>query len=162
MNHNDDLRTQRIATQNELTWLRSDNARLKLEVAKWKRIRTPGHGPCCTCQACGENYDDCRCDLDDVADDLEISRTAYRGLSDSFRALRGAWFGRVLRQESHERESESEDAERIRTEQNLSNRKQFDASTEEILAGRPRIVAPTCMADLDRRPEPESEVSDGD
>lgn len=40
------------------------------EVVKWKRIRTPGHGPCCTCQACGLPHDECRCDLDDVADDL--------------------------------------------------------------------------------------------
>ena len=44
---------------------------LEQEVIKWKRIRRPAHGPCCTCQACGLHYDDCRCDLDDIADDLK-------------------------------------------------------------------------------------------
>lgn len=42
------------------------------EARKWRRIRTPTHGPCCTCQKCGENYDDCRCSLDDVADELVL------------------------------------------------------------------------------------------
>jgi hypothetical protein len=23
--------------------------------------KQPGHGPCCTCQTCGYNYDDCVC-----------------------------------------------------------------------------------------------------
>lgn len=45
------------------------------KATKWQRIRTPDHGPCCTCQACGEYYDSCRCDLDDVADDLAQART---------------------------------------------------------------------------------------
>jgi hypothetical protein len=33
--------------------------------------RKPTHGACCTCQKCGQDYDTCRCSLDDVADDLE-------------------------------------------------------------------------------------------
>ena len=39
-----------------------------VEMAIMKRNcwRKPGHGPCCTCQRCGKNYDDCRCSLDDV------------------------------------------------------------------------------------------------
>jgi len=74
--------------QSERTWLSDKVERLELkmktdeelliatiesqkaEIAKWKRIRTPTHGSCCTCQACGAFYDDCRCDLDDMADDV--------------------------------------------------------------------------------------------
>lgn len=26
-----------------------------------KRLKKPGHGPCCTCQQCGLSYDDCGC-----------------------------------------------------------------------------------------------------
>lgn len=51
-------------------------AQLKNDVLKWKRIRTPTHGTCCTCQACGLDHDSCRCDLDDVATDLEEAMSA--------------------------------------------------------------------------------------
>lgn len=51
--------------------LAQENARLREEVQKWQRIRTPTHGSCCTCQKCGQFYDDCRCDLDEVVDDLK-------------------------------------------------------------------------------------------
>ena len=44
------------------------------EIQKWKRIRTPTHGSCCTCQACGLDHDSCRCSLDDIADDNERLR----------------------------------------------------------------------------------------
>lgn len=40
--------------------LLSERDRLEGEVAKWKRIRTPTHGNCCTCQACGLDHDSCR------------------------------------------------------------------------------------------------------
>ena len=43
--------------------------------------RKPTHGPCCTCQKCGQDYDTCRCSLDDVADELqraEAERDALR------------------------------------------------------------------------------------
>lgn len=50
------------------------------EAKKWRRIRTPTHGPCCTCQGCGLDYDSCRCDLDDVADQLEEARKEITGL----------------------------------------------------------------------------------
>lgn len=43
----------------------------RAEAKKWQLIRTPGHGTCCTCQKCGKGYDECRCDLDDVVDELE-------------------------------------------------------------------------------------------
>lgn len=43
-------------------------AELKAENAKLRGWVKPGHGPCCTCQTCGKNYDDCRCDLEDAAD----------------------------------------------------------------------------------------------
>jgi hypothetical protein len=54
--------------------LRTLTARLRdvvRERDKWRRIRTPTHGPCCTCQGCGLDYDSCRCDLDEVVDDRE-------------------------------------------------------------------------------------------
>lgn len=41
------------------------------ERIKWQRIRTPTHGTCCTCQGCGLHYDECRCDLDEVVDELD-------------------------------------------------------------------------------------------
>jgi len=44
------------------------------EAAKWRRIRNNSHGPCCQCQHCGKDYDDCRCDLDEVADELEQAK----------------------------------------------------------------------------------------
>lgn len=46
-------------------------AELEKELLKWQRIRKPGHGSCCTCQRCGLAYDECRCDLDETADELE-------------------------------------------------------------------------------------------
>lgn len=69
------------------------------KAAKWRRIRTPIHGPCCTCQACGEDYDSCRCDLDDVADDLAQARTQLAALRKAIQGVirrmegdgRGEW-----------------------------------------------------------------------
>lgn len=43
----------------------------RAERIKWQRIRKPTHGTCCTCQRCGLDHDSCRCDLDDVVDELE-------------------------------------------------------------------------------------------
>lgn len=40
--------------------------RAERDEAPWRRIRTLTHGSCCTCQACGQFYDDCRCDLEVV------------------------------------------------------------------------------------------------
>jgi len=31
----------------------------------------PGHGPCCTCQTCGYNYDDCVCDHNELLNKLK-------------------------------------------------------------------------------------------
>lgn len=60
--------------------------------AKWQRIRTPDHGPCCTCQACGEDYDSCRCDLDDVVDDLAQARTQLATLrKEAAEAIKAAY-----------------------------------------------------------------------
>lgn len=49
---------------------RAELEAVRRDVIKWKRIRTPTHGNCCTCQSCGLDHDSCRCDLDDVADEL--------------------------------------------------------------------------------------------
>lgn len=43
---------------------------LEASVLKWQRIRKPTHGNCCTCQRCGLDHDSCRCDLDEVYDEL--------------------------------------------------------------------------------------------
>ena len=50
--------------------LKPEILRLKVELQRWQRIRKPTHGSCCTCQRCGQYYDDCRCDLDEVADEV--------------------------------------------------------------------------------------------
>ena len=50
------------------------------EIAKWRRIRTPTHGNCCTCQKCGLDHDSCRCDIDDVCDELDQLKLAYQQL----------------------------------------------------------------------------------
>ena len=61
--------------------LAQENARLTADVQKWRRIRTPTHGSCCTCQACGQFYDDCRCDLDEVADRASQAEARCRELA---------------------------------------------------------------------------------
>jgi hypothetical protein len=60
--------------RDEVERLRSENERLRSDLTKWKRIRTPTHGTCCTCQACGLDYDSCRCYLDDLADENDRLR----------------------------------------------------------------------------------------
>jgi hypothetical protein len=59
----------------EINRLAAEVEKLRGEVAKWTRIRTPTHGSCCTCQACGNDYDSCRCDLDSVADEVAALRS---------------------------------------------------------------------------------------
>jgi len=44
--------------------------------ARLADLHRPTHGPCCTCQACGKPYDECRCDIDDLADELAALRAA--------------------------------------------------------------------------------------
>ncbi len=46
-------------------------------------LRRPTHGPCCTCQRCGKNYDDCRCDLDEVVDELASERERSANLRET-------------------------------------------------------------------------------
>jgi uncharacterized coiled-coil protein SlyX len=53
---------------------------LQDEVQKWQRIRKPTHGPCCTCQRCGQFYDDCRCDLDETVDLLQQAESRIKEL----------------------------------------------------------------------------------
>lgn len=50
-------------------------------------LRRPTHGPCCTCQRCGKFYDDCRCDLDAVVDDLVKAEARMKGLEEALREL---------------------------------------------------------------------------
>ena len=58
------LRALLVEQDAKLDELRKENASIR------KHFRRPTHGPCCTCQACGQDYDTCRCDLDAVADEL--------------------------------------------------------------------------------------------
>ena len=46
--------------------------------ARLADLHRPTHGPCCTCQACGKPYDECRCDIDDLADELAALRAALK------------------------------------------------------------------------------------
>lgn len=50
------------------------------EMIKWKRIRKPTHGNCCTCQGCGLDHDSCRCDLDELSDEVAMLREENAGL----------------------------------------------------------------------------------
>lgn len=64
----------------ELDKLRAENSDLREQVKKWRRIRIPTHGSCCACQQCGQHYDECRCDLDEVADDLQLAQSRVKEL----------------------------------------------------------------------------------
>lgn len=64
----------------EIAKLKQALAEKDREIAKWKRIRTPTHGTCCTCQGCGLDHDSCRCDLDEVCDELDQLKKAYQQL----------------------------------------------------------------------------------
>lgn len=66
--------------KDQLSTLTQELERVKGEAVKWQRIRTPTHGNCCTCQACGLSHDDCRCDLDEVADELTQLKQAHAAL----------------------------------------------------------------------------------
>lgn len=57
-------------TVKRLAESQAEVAALKARLAD---LRRPTHGPCCTCQRCGKHYDNCRCNLDAVVDDLEIA-----------------------------------------------------------------------------------------
>lgn len=50
------------------------------------RHRTPTHGNCCTCQRCGLAHDDCRCDVDDVAEELDAAQDEVKRLVEKLKA----------------------------------------------------------------------------
>jgi hypothetical protein len=52
----------------ELATLRQQLEEARAEALKWRRIRTPTHGTCCTCQGCGLHYDDCKCTEEEIED----------------------------------------------------------------------------------------------
>ena len=55
-------------------WYQQQLATITQERDEWKRWaihRVPTHGTCCTCQRCGLDHDSCRCDLDEVCDELD-------------------------------------------------------------------------------------------
>lgn len=63
----------------------------------------------------------------------------------AFRELRTRWFNKQLRSYAHEREWEDEDKTEERERRNDANQALFNKQTEEILAGKPRCVAPLGM-----------------
>ena len=48
-------------------------------VHKWCH-RQPTHGKCCTCQACGLDYDSCRCSLDEQVERAEAAEQRVKEL----------------------------------------------------------------------------------
>ena len=60
----------------------------KAEALKWRRIRTPTHGSCCTCQGCGLDYESCRCNLDEACDRADRSEALLRRCRDTLREVR--------------------------------------------------------------------------
>lgn len=97
-----------LAGENER--LRTENAELERKSEQWlqewaamkvsrdnalienadlrKYYRKPTHGPCCTCQNCGQHYDDCRCTLDEVADENEKLKAALNAKEKENAALK--------------------------------------------------------------------------
>jgi DNA repair exonuclease SbcCD ATPase subunit len=63
-----DLRSRYLAAEARAEKAEEERDRAREYGEKWRRIRTPTHGTCCTCQACGLGYDECRCDLDEAVD----------------------------------------------------------------------------------------------
>ena len=59
----------------ELSRLRREHYGLRVLLAEWTNWKPdigiippekPGHGPCCTCQKCGRNHDDCVCQHNEI------------------------------------------------------------------------------------------------
>lgn len=64
-----------------LAQAREERDRLQAESELHRRWhRKPTHGPCCTCQKCGLDYDTCRCSLDDLADEIDQQRAELTAL----------------------------------------------------------------------------------
>lgn len=89
--------------QDEIERLRAENVRLGIKLsgaeADLEKLRKyyhqPSHGPCCTCQHCGNDYDSCRCDLDEVADECERLKTENSRLSDEWQKCHD-WNGQLV------------------------------------------------------------------
>ena len=81
------------------------NRDLRTAIAKATGIyHKPGHGSCCTCQSCGEHYDDCNCDC---PDDLDACHAAEERLREKgngwkfFKALERATMVMGLNRETY-------------------------------------------------------------
>ena len=70
-----DVHAARAAILAAFATLEAERDDLKARLADLHR---PTHGPCCTCQTCGKPYDECRCDIDDLADELAALRAALK------------------------------------------------------------------------------------
>ena len=69
-------------------------------------------------------------------------------LVDAFRELRKAWFNANLRQDSPEREWETEEDEIAREAINQKLKTKFDEQTEAIIAGHNLPICPTRPVDM--------------
>ena len=66
------IETKLVKVLQENKYLRKENEGLKKELVLIKKYyRLPTHGICCTCQRCGQSYDDCKCTLYETATELE-------------------------------------------------------------------------------------------
>ena len=43
---------------------------IRERILQMKIIIRPGHGPCCTCQKCGQFHDDCKCEYNRIIEDI--------------------------------------------------------------------------------------------
>jgi hypothetical protein len=71
-------------------------------------------------------------------------------IEDKFRALRKAWFMRVIYEYAREREWQGESAEQERMDRNRKARILFDLQTDRIINGEHLRVDPVTYADMER------------
>jgi len=57
-----------IKLQNDPSYKEKLNAAIAKEIMGEPFI-VPGHGPCCTCQTCGHDFDNCKCSYCDCIED---------------------------------------------------------------------------------------------
>lgn len=80
--------------------------------------------------------------MSDAAEDaLKLAQSLYR-------RNRESWFNLRLRQDPHERESESDAQRQHREDYNAQMKAVYDEDTEAILAGEKRALMPMCMWDM--------------
>ena len=75
-------------------------------------------------------------------------RSPMTTTADAFRQLRTAWFNKVLKSYTSEREWENNEDQLERLNRNLDLKTLYDQQTEQIIDGKQRCVAPKCANDV--------------